>query len=128
MLKILVALAAGVFLTCGAANAQQVTPCVGCAISRQQSAAQVRSNQATVSNTLQNTMNAQLQTQANALQAQALLRSLQLNGAMNASSDELQQLLLQEQLQILQIRQRELLNAKKTPATSKMKKSSKPGS
>ena len=128
MLKILGALAAGVLLTCAEAGAHQVTPCVGCAISRQQSAAQVRSNQATVSNILQNTQNSQLQTQANTLQAQALLRSLQLNSSMNASSDELQQLLLQEQLQILQIRQRELLNAKKKPATSKMKKSSKPGS
>jgi hypothetical protein len=122
------ALLASVLLTCQAAYAQ-TTPCVGCAIARQQSAAQVRSNQATVSNTLQNTLNAQLQAQSNALQAQALQRSLQLNGWMNASSLELQQLLLQQQLQILQIRQRELLKAQKTPpAIKKTKKSSKPGS
>ena len=93
----------------------QTAPCLGCAIARQESAASVRANQAIVQNALQNALNNQLQTQSNALQTQALLRSAQLNAQTAANAIELQQLLLLERLQLLQIRERELLKVKKAP-------------
>ena len=101
----------------------QQTPCVACAISRAQSAAAVRANQAIVQSTLQNALNAQLQTQANALQTQQLLRSAQLSGAVGAGSAELQQLLIEQQLELLQLEQHAAkpapLRPKKPPVPKK---------
>lgn len=85
----------------------QTTPCVGCAIARQESAATVRANQAIVQSTLQSALNTQLQTQSNTLQTQALLRSAQLNAQMASGAAELQQLLIWQQLQLLQLEQRQ---------------------
>ena len=116
MFRLIALCAAGALCLIEPALAQQTTPCVGCAIARQESAAQVRANQAIVQNALQNSMNAQLQSQANALETQALLRSLQLNGAMTAGSLELRQLLLQQQIILTQIRQREAAKARRRPA------------
>ena len=99
----------------------QQTPCVACAISRAQSAAAVRANQAIVESTLQNALNTQLQTQSNALQMQQMLHSVQLSGAMSAGSAELQQLLIEQQLELLQLERhtaKPALPSSKKPATS----------
>lgn len=110
-----IALALAVVLAAPSAAFGQQTTCTGCAIANAQAAAQMRANQAAVQSTLQNTLNAQLQAQASSLQAQALLRSLQQANALNAGTQELQQLLILQQLQLLQIRQRAANGGKKSP-------------
>ncbi len=126
MMYRLAALAAATALLAGALSAgqpavAQTVPCTGCAIARQESAAAVRANQAIVRSTLQNTLNSQLQTQSNSLQTQAILQSTQLNAQMASGAAELQQLLMWQQLQLLQIEQREAAAKMKKKAPAKHK-------
>lgn len=95
---------AAVLGTFACASAQQ-TPCVACAIGHAQSLQQVNNNQVQVRETLENQLNGQLQGQASSLQTQSLLRSLQLSGAMNNGTIDLQQILQQQQIELLQIEQ-----------------------
>ena len=85
------------------AGRAQTTPCISCAIARQDAAISAATNRAVVQQQLQADLQTRLATQQATLQNQQSLSTLQLQSSLNQNDWAMRQLLLQEQLNLLKL-------------------------
>ncbi len=85
-----------------AAQAQS-TPCVSCAIARQNAAISAATNRAVVQQQLQSDLQARLGTQQTTLQNQQMLNTMQLQSSLLQNDWAIRQILLQEQVNLLRL-------------------------
>jgi hypothetical protein len=94
----------------------QATPCVSCAIARQNAAIQAATNRAIVQQQLQSDLQARLGAQQTTLQNQQMLSTMQLQSSLLQNDWAIRQILLQEQVNLLKLQasERPKPKAKKT--------------
>jgi len=97
-------LSAGVLSWLPLAAPAQTTPCISCSIAQQNAAISAATNRVLVQSQLQSDLEYRLGTQQNTLQNQQLLYTLQLRSALDQNDWAMRQILMQEQLNLLQLR------------------------
>jgi hypothetical protein len=85
-----------------AAKAQS-TPCVSCAIARQNAAISAATNRAIVQQQLQSDLQARLSAQQTTLQNQQMLSTMQIQSSLLQNDWAIRQILLQQQINILRL-------------------------
>ena len=101
-----------------AALSQTTTPCVSCSIAQQNAAISAATNRVLVQQQLQSDLLIRLGTQQTAVQNQQMLNQLQIRSSLDQNDWAIRQILLQEQLNLLQLRQ----SAPPAPQPAKHKK------
>lgn len=105
LLRILLAcLWAGVLFGLPLAAPAQTAPCISCAIAQQNAAISAATNRVLVQTQLQSDLQTRLNTQQTTLQNQQLLNTLQLRSSLDQNDWAMRQILMQEQLNLLQLR------------------------
>ena len=100
LVALLLAVPAGLPLAASA----QTTPCISCSIAQQNAAISAATTRVLVHQPLQSDLLNRLGTQQTTLQTQQLLNQLQIRSSLDQNDWAIRQILLQEQLNLLQLR------------------------